>query len=80
MTKAPGQADETDFPGDSEERAKAADASIGALCNPEDIIADYGDFEGDHGKNDNAKSWEHTDVDTPYFDRAAIYSPKEDED
>ncbi len=47
-------ADESDFPGNSEERSAAGLAAAGALCNPEDIISDWGDFDGDHSKQQHS--------------------------
>lgn len=39
----------SDWPADSEERRKAALAAAGALCDQQDIISDWGDFNGDYG-------------------------------
>lgn len=53
MAKFKLPADEKDWPGDSPERQAAALATAGALINPEDVISDYGDFNGDWGDSDH---------------------------
>jgi hypothetical protein len=50
-------ADSRDFPGNSQARHNAALATAGVpLLNPEDVISDWGDFDGDHGDDDHDKS------------------------
>jgi hypothetical protein len=77
FNRGPGKADADEFPLDSEERANAARAVAGTSMSPEDVIVDYGDGNDDHSGNEHAKAWEHTDVDAPVFDRAEIYTFKE---
>lgn len=55
----------SDFPPGSDERIAAAMASAGALCNPEDVVEDWGHYDEDYTANQQAQSWENTDVDTP---------------
>jgi len=49
-------ADDRDFPGDSPERRAAALACAGALCNPEHVISDYGDYNDDIPEKEHKKS------------------------
>lgn len=53
MAKFKLPADERDWPGDSPERKAAALATAGALANPNDVISDYGDFNGDWGDSEH---------------------------
>ena len=46
-------ADNSDLPGDSDERKKASLAAAGALCNEEDIISDWGEFNGDYSDREH---------------------------
>jgi hypothetical protein len=46
--------DSRDLPGDSDIRESVALSTAGALCNPEDVIKDYGDFDGDVSSKDHA--------------------------
>ncbi|NJR40393.1 MAG: hypothetical protein HC781_18160 [Leptolyngbyaceae cyanobacterium CSU_1_4] len=49
---------------DSDSRADMALHTAGALCNPQDVIPDYEHYDGDYSANQQAQSWEHTDVDS----------------
>jgi hypothetical protein len=49
-------ADDRDFPGDSPERRAAALACAGALCNPEDVIDGYGEYNDDISDREHSKS------------------------
>jgi hypothetical protein len=53
------------FPPGSEERIEAVEASAGALCNAEDVVTDWGEYDEDYTENQSALSWEDTDVDGP---------------
>jgi hypothetical protein len=53
------------FPPGSDERIQAAQSSAGALCNAEDVLEDWGNYDEDYTANQQAQSWENTDVDTP---------------
>ncbi len=39
--------------------------SAGAACNPQDVVTDWGNYDEDYTKDEQASSWENTDVDTP---------------
>jgi hypothetical protein len=54
-----------DFPPGSDERVEAVMASAGALCNAEDVVEDWGEYDEDYTPNQSALSWEDTDVDGP---------------
>jgi hypothetical protein len=60
-----GIADQSVFPGDSEDRDSAIIATAGTLGNPEDFISDFGDFNSDHTENQHTLSQEHTDDSQP---------------
>jgi hypothetical protein len=55
-----------DFKPGSWERENAVKASAGACVNPDDVVTDWGDYDEDVTPNEAAKSWEHTDVDSPF--------------
>lgn len=46
--------DSRDLPGNSDLRASVALSTAGALCSPEDVIDDYGDFDGDVSAKEHA--------------------------
>jgi hypothetical protein len=54
-----------DFKPGSWERENAVNASAGACVNADDVVTDWGDFDEDVTPKEAAKSWEHTDVDSP---------------
>lgn len=74
MTKAPGSADADDFPPGSDERIDAALATAGTTAPVDTHITDWGEYDQDYTPNQQAVSQEHTEIDEPYFDRAAIYT------
>lgn len=49
-------ADHKHLPGDSEIRSQAAINCAGALCNPENVIEDWGDFDGDYTQDEHDKA------------------------
>jgi hypothetical protein len=54
-----------DVPPGSKERIEVAGYSAGAACNPQDVVTDWGNYDEDYTDDEQASSWEHTDVDTP---------------
>lgn len=77
-TSGGGSDEEEYLEADTDTRLNAA-LKVAGTTDPVDAhIKDWGDHGGDYSAQQNAVSWEHTDVDTPYFDRAAIYKSKED--
>jgi hypothetical protein len=54
-----------DLPPGSAERIEVARHSAGAACNPQDVVTDWGNYDEDYTDDEQASSWEHTDVDTP---------------
>ncbi|KAM3102085.1 hypothetical protein ACKFKH_32340 [Phormidesmis sp. 146-20] len=71
MPKIPADAD--DFEPGSDERNDAAYATAGTTAPVDTFIEDWGEYDEDVSNNEKAISWEHTDVDEPYFDQADIY-------
>lgn len=54
-----------DLPPGSKERIEVAGHSAGAACNPKDVVTDWGNYDEDYTDDEQAESWENTDVDTP---------------
>lgn len=52
-----------EFPPGTPERIEVAQHSAGAACNPQDVLEDWEEYDEDHTKDKQAKSWEFTDVD-----------------
>ena len=56
------------FPPGSDERIEVAMMSAGAACNPENVIEDWGNYDEDYTKAEQALSFENTEIDEPFAD------------